>query len=754
MNIAPNIAGTPRRHPHTLAKRIAAVGTVVFLVSGFALASALPARAEDAADAPAVTEIADSGEAQAAPPVEGDGADHAEAAPAPAEDIAVPTEQDAAAPAEQDAAAPAEQDAAAPADDESAAAPAGPAPSADAKAVAQVAPLTLESEANQEPVAVDDHFEMSQDTTLVVAAPGLLANDLGPEGTSLFADAYTAPTVGAFESNTPWGSFAYSPPAGFTGVVSFQYSATDDIAVSAPATVTIDVKPAGVPVVLPPVPEADEYLYALNTPLWIAAPGVLGNDAITGPVQSLAVVDMPPGSGQVQLDADGSFLYTPEPFTGGSWWFRYEVCTAAGCAIGEAALLQAAPGVPPSGPVSAGGAYPVAEDDHYQVIEGETLEVMAPGLLANDHDAEQDSFEVAEWTAPQGTVQIAADGAMLYTPPAGFLGTDSFDYRVAASDGTGASGWATVEIDVLPEPNIPPVAVDDYFETPYETDVEVHLCLNDTDAEGHLIGAGKIENVTGGTIVGANGQQCYFFFAPDAGFSGAATFTYYAFDRYDAAVRSIQPATVTIMVGAPAAEPANILPVAADDLVSTPRNILLVLHDAALTANDTDADGDALDVWILGGIGDSFTGETWGSDANGIHYMPPKDFVGTRQLLLAVSDGTGTTTSVLTVMVVEPIDPADPVDPADPADPVETTDPADPGDPTDPSVDVPASSRPEPGLGVQHDAAPAAAEATAPATALAATGSESGALLLAAAVLTLAGSIIATAARVRRRSPR
>lgn len=93
---------------------------------------------------------------------------------------------------------------------------------------------------------------------------------------------------------------------------------------------------------------------------------------------------------------------------------------------------------------------PVAAADNFEAIGNVTVPVAAPGVLANDTDAENHSLSVAApgsyTTANGGTVTLNADGSFTYLSPAGFTGTDSFDY--AASDGSLASATVTVQVSV------------------------------------------------------------------------------------------------------------------------------------------------------------------------------------------------------------------------------------------------------------------------------------------------------------------
>ena len=91
---------------------------------------------------------------------------------------------------------------------------------------------------NGSPVAVDDGYTTPQDTALVVAAPGVLANDIDTD--PLTAAIVTGPTHGVVALATN-GGFTYTPAAGYSGSDSFTYEANDGTVDSDPATVTLTV---------------------------------------------------------------------------------------------------------------------------------------------------------------------------------------------------------------------------------------------------------------------------------------------------------------------------------------------------------------------------------------------------------------------------------------------------------------------------------------------------------------------------------
>jgi len=92
-------------------------------------------------------------------------------------------------------------------------------------------------------------------------------------------------------------------------------------------------------------------------------------------------------------------------------------------------------------------AAPVAVNDSYQMMENNGISVIAPGVLANDTDADGDTLTAATTSNPvYGTVTMQPSGAFTYTPNTNFYGTDSFSYE--ANDGTTDSNTAVVTLTV------------------------------------------------------------------------------------------------------------------------------------------------------------------------------------------------------------------------------------------------------------------------------------------------------------------
>jgi hypothetical protein len=102
---------------------------------------------------------------------------------------------------------------------------------------------------------------------------------------------------------------------------------------------------------------------------------------------------------------------------------------------------------------AATNAVPVAAPDTFSTDNRTTLTVAAPGVLANDTDADAgDTLTAAVVTKPKhGTATLAADGGLVYTANRGYTGTDVLTYLATDSKGA-VSAPARVEISVTAPP--------------------------------------------------------------------------------------------------------------------------------------------------------------------------------------------------------------------------------------------------------------------------------------------------------------
>src|SRR5207247_2219956 len=158
----------------------------------------------------------------------------------------------------------------------------------DGAADSNVATVTLTVTAvNDAPSASGDAYSVSEDGVLNVAAAGVLANDSDIDGDPLSAVLVGGPANGSVTLNGN-GSFTYTPNANFNGTDSFIYRANDGTLNSNVATVTLTIA------AMNDAPQAasDSYAGSEDTPLVVAASGILANDSdIEGDGLTAAIVN-------------------------------------------------------------------------------------------------------------------------------------------------------------------------------------------------------------------------------------------------------------------------------------------------------------------------------------------------------------------------------------------------------------------------------------------------------------------------------
>jgi len=286
---------------------------------------------------------------------------------------------------------------------------------------------------NVAPAPAADAYDTDEDTTLPVDAPGVLGNDSDRPDDPLSAEVVGAPGHGILTLG-PDGSVLYTPLPDYHGPDTFTYRACDDEgACSAPETVTITVRPSD------DAPDAldDVSATAEDTPVTVE---VLGNDSdVEG--SPLTVVDFAqPSGGRVDCTPAGACTYAPAPDFAGDDAFVYTVSDGGGEATATVRVTVAAVNDAPAG-----------QPDAYLVRAGEELRMGAPGVLANDSDADGDPLAVElVGDSAHGALAAEPDGSFTYRPEAGFTGSDGFTYRACDdADSVRCSEVQTVTIAVV-----------------------------------------------------------------------------------------------------------------------------------------------------------------------------------------------------------------------------------------------------------------------------------------------------------------
>lgn len=237
----------------------------------------------------------------------------------------------------------------------------------------------------------------------------------------------------------------YTPNAGFTGYDFFGLKAIDDWGESSPASqgnFGIEVRPPN----QPPVAVNDNYTVYQELAPFHAYLSILANDTDDWGL-SLVTTNVTTAQGvNITIATDGTFNYTPPANFVGDDTFLYTIQDEKGLQSSATVTLSVSYRSRPKG-----------ETDNYSTQKNVALSINGTTfgqyrLTANDYTPDGSGgalYCTAETksTAQGGTVTIQTNGLFSYTPPANFVGQDSFTYTVNNSNG---SGIGTALIAVIP----------------------------------------------------------------------------------------------------------------------------------------------------------------------------------------------------------------------------------------------------------------------------------------------------------------
>ena len=386
----------------------------------------------------------------------------------------------------------------------------------------------------------------------------------------------------------------------------------------------------------PPVPEDDEATTPQGTTVRIP---VASNDH--DPDDNLnpgsVVITSHPTNGAVTC-ANGECSYTPAPGFTGTDSFVYRICdTDNACATATVTITVTA-----GGGGGGGGSPPVAVDDSASTPRDTSVSI---NVVSNDSDVDGDldPSSVRITRHPYRGAVTCSGGTCVYTPAAGFFGTDTFEYRVC--DLAGACSTATVTVTVTPDGggggsgNNPPVARDDSTTTEPGQPVTIVVVGNDDDPDDDLDPSSTaiVHHPANGAATCSDGTCTY---TPAPGFTGTDSFTYQVCDATSACTTAVVTVTVGTSGGGGGGTGGGTgggsPPDARNDSTTTPAGTPVVI---GVTPNDSDPDGD-LDpstVKIIDGPDHGSVVCTGGVCT----YTPDAGFTGSDSFTYEVCDSTG-----------------------------------------------------------------------------------------------------------------
>ena len=496
--------------------------------------------------------------------------------------------------------------------------------------------------ANPAPIAIAGVAVGQEDSNLRIEA---LLNASDVDGDDLRVIAATA--LHGTVTIAPDGALSYTPDANYNGLDSITYIVRDADGANATGNITVTVAAvADLPSLrLPTIP-----VFAEDTPLIFAS--LLGTSIEIGDVDGQVL--------EIELSVPGGLL-TLEQHAGVNIsqgdGVDDSLIRMSGTAVNlQAALeqLQLLPGADYNGPltltVSLGelgqtlglaatlpiGIAAVADivDDHVVAVEGQPVGF---NVLLNDSFEHAGRTVTAFQTPGHGTLTLDGQGNAVYTPSAGFTGTDTFTYTVTSN---GTTETATVTITIEAAPNHAPtgtsladIARDD------GAVIALDLSASFADPDGDTLvfsaiglPAGLAIDTATGVITGTLGSS-----ASSATPGGVYTITVSASDGRGGLAS--QAFTLTV---------ANIAPIAAADNAAGNEDAII---NGTVLANDSDPDGDALTVDTVPVQGPEHGVLVLNTDGS-FSYTPDANYNGSDSFTYRVTDADGAVSSATVSLTI------------------------------------------------------------------------------------------------------
>jgi large repetitive protein len=363
-----------------------------------------------------------------------------------------------------------------------------------------------------------------------------------------------------------------------------------------------------------------------------AGPGVLANDSDVDHDPLTVALITGPSHGQVGLNPNGTFSYTPDANYNGSDSFQYQV--SDGQLQSNTATVNIT--------ITAVNDPPVTVNDSATTPEDTAATI---NVLANDFDVEGATLKPTIVTTPaHGTVSVNNANQVIYTPAANFYGTDSFTYKATEISTNVSGNVATVTVTVTPVQDAPIAG-----NNSYTTDQGVTLTVgapgvlyNDSDPDGDALTAALAAGPNHGVVtLNPDGSLTY---VPDPAFFGTDSFAYAADDGHGN--QTLATVTLTVLR-------TNDPPVAVDDAATTNEDTQVGI---GAIANDSDPNGDPIMAVV-------YTQPAHGSAAYSandgrIYYMPAANFNGTDTFTYRAYDGRAFSAPATVTVTVNPVNDA------------------------------------------------------------------------------------------------
>ncbi|HVG63768.1 MAG TPA: Ig-like domain-containing protein [Hyalangium sp.] len=450
------------------------------------------------------------------------------------------------------------------------------------------------SSGNTPPTAVAQSVTGDEDVPLPLELLGLDA-----DGDTLVYTIVTAPAHGTLTGAMP--KPRYLSALHYNGSDSFTFTVSDGQATSAPATVSITIRPTNdAPVAAPQtVTTAEDTEKAIT---------LTGSDLDNDPLSFIVIT--PPARGTL-TGTPPNLIYTPAPN-----YFGPDRITFV-ASDGQASSSPTAVSIT----VSSVNDAPVAHANSLTTSEDTPLSMTLSGS-----DVEGDALSFAVASQPTHGTLTGTPPNLTYTPAPAYNGPDSFTFTV--SDGVATSTPATISITVDPT-NTAPVATSQSITL--EEDTPVNITLSATDADGDTL-TFTITPPAHGTLTGTAPNLIY---TPAPEYFGPDSFTFTVSDG----VATSAPATVSLTVTS-----VNDTPAAQAQALTVPAGSPTPIY---LSGSDIDSDDLTFSI-----ASPPEQGSITGTPPD-VVYTPPAGFTGTTRFTFSIHDGSTSSSAEVQLTVVK-----------------------------------------------------------------------------------------------------
>ncbi len=447
---------------------------------------------------------------------------------------------------------------------------------------------------NRAPLAVDDYVTIHKNTTVTV---NVTANDSEPDNDPLSVSIRNNPVNGI--AIVVGINIRYTPNSAFVGKDSLLYQICDNRTpvLCDSAWVYIDVTDNRAPVAV------DDYATILRNT--VAMINVTANDSDPDNDPLIVTLQTSPKHGTAIM-VGNNVRYTPDFNFIGFDSLSYEVCDNQIPSLCDQAWVYINTVI---------NRPPVATDDY--VVTGKNIPVSI-NVTANDFDPDGNLLTVSLMGTPKhGSIALAGNN-INYTPAVGYLGKDTFPYRICDNGTPVMCDTAWVYVNIVA--NRPPVAVNDYVTTHKNMLVSVNVTANDSDPDGDALTVNIVQGGMHGNAIVLNN---YINYVPDPNFIGTDSLLYQICDGSIPLMCAEAWVIIRVIDNQP--------PVANDDYAQVLRNNAELIH---VTANDNDPDGDPLTVSMISSPVHGIAVVI----GNNIRYTPDNNYVGSDSLSYRICD--------------------------------------------------------------------------------------------------------------------